>query len=323
MHALVSALDWGFGHTTRSVAVIHSLQTKGYSISIACTLSQKEFFLQYFPSVTYYLLPDLNLNYSSFTSLSILLHLPKLMKCLKSDRKLTKEIILNNPDIDLIVSDNRYGFRHTDIKSILICHQLNIQFPKSLGWTKPFFDLIYTQLLNNFNEIWIPDFEVPKDLCGSLSKISKKIKNKCKRIGILSRFQIYSEIEKVPMQELDYLFIISGVEKQRTYFEHKILEYINTLSPKSTYLIVRGLPSDKSKNTIPNSVNHLNDKEFIETLLQSKTIIARAGYSTIMDLVYLNKQAILVPTPSQTEQEYLAEYLSGKYGFKIVKQKDL
>ncbi len=41
----------------------------------------------------------------------------------------------------------------------------------------------------------------------------------------------------------------------------------------------------------------------------SEFIIARSGYSTIMDLVTLKRNAILVPTPGQTEQEYLARYM--------------
>jgi predicted glycosyltransferase len=41
-------------------------------------------------------------------------------------------------------------------------------------------------------------------------------------------------------------------------------------------------------------------------------VLSRAGYSTIMDLLKLGKRAILVPTPGQTEQEYLGHYLSGK-----------
>ena len=41
----------------------------------------------------------------------------------------------------------------------------------------------------------------------------------------------------------------------------------------------------------------------------SEFIIARSGYSTIMDLVTLERNAILVPTPGQTEQEYLAHYM--------------
>jgi glycosyltransferase, family 2 len=53
----------------------------------------------------------------------------------------------------------------------------------------------------------------------------------------------------------------------------------------------------------------LAGEEKIKRFLNAKTIISRAGYTTIMDLVELETQAILFPTPNQTEQLYLSEYL--------------
>ena len=54
---------------------------------------------------------------------------------------------------------------------------------------------------------------------------------------------------------------------------------------------------------------------------EASLIISRSGYSTIMDLVQLQKRAILVPTPGQTEQEYLASYLMEKKFFIAIEQK--
>jgi UDP-N-acetylglucosamine:LPS N-acetylglucosamine transferase len=41
-------------------------------------------------------------------------------------------------------------------------------------------------------------------------------------------------------------------------------------------------------------------------------IISRIGYTTIMDLCLMRKSALLVATPGQGEQEYLASYHKGK-----------
>ncbi len=41
---------------------------------------------------------------------------------------------------------------------------------------------------------------------------------------------------------------------------------------------------------------------------RAKHIICRSGYSSVMELLALKKSALFVPTPGQTEQEYLAEY---------------
>jgi hypothetical protein len=40
-----------------------------------------------------------------------------------------------------------------------------------------------------------------------------------------------------------------------------------------------------------------------------------------MELISMNCTALLIPTPGQTEQEYLAEYLSGKGWFTALQQK--
>jgi len=49
--------------------------------------------------------------------------------------------------------------------------------------------------------------------------------------------------------------------------------------------------------------------ELEETILRSKLVVSRSGYSSIMDLEALEAKAFFVPTPGQFEQEYLAERL--------------
>jgi UDP-N-acetylglucosamine:LPS N-acetylglucosamine transferase len=53
-------------------------------------------------------------------------------------------------------------------------------------------------------------------------------------------------------------------------------------------------------------VNILDAEELNEKIEQSDIVICRSGYTSIMDLIKLRKKAILIPTPGQTEQEYLA-----------------
>ena len=50
-------------------------------------------------------------------------------------------------------------------------------------------------------------------------------------------------------------------------------------------------------------------ESFQKEILSSKLVISRAGYSSLMDYQTLNTNAIIIPTPGQTEQEYLAEHL--------------
>ena len=69
--------------------------------------------------------------------------------------------------------------------------------------------------------------------------------------------------------------------------------------------------------------NHLPSAEMKEMITGSESIITRSGYTTIMELISLNCSALLIPTPGQTEQEYLAEYLSEKGWFSILHQNEI
>ena len=60
-----------------------------------------------------------------------------------------------------------------------------------------------------------------------------------------------------------------------------------------------------------------------EAILESGVFIGRSGYSTVMDLARLGKPALLIPTPGQTEQEYLANKFLRENVFYCQKQSEL
>jgi len=64
----------------------------------------------------------------------------------------------------------------------------------------------------------------------------------------------------------------------------------------------------------------LNKEKREELLNRAKMVISRSGYSTIMDLAVIKTRALLIPTPGQVEQEYLAEYHMEKGNFYCVDQ---
>ena len=112
----------------------------------------------------------------------------------------------------------------------------------------------------------------------------------------------------------DLCIILSGPEPQRSVFEKILLK--DLIDFKGAVFLLRGLPGKTLINEANNPAleikNHLTAVELNLVLQQSKIIISRSGYTTVMDLVKLQKKAILVPTPGQTEQEYLAKYLHHK-----------
>ncbi|GHT57084.1 hypothetical protein FACS18945_0480 [Bacteroidia bacterium] len=127
------------------------------------------------------------------------------------------------------------------------------------------------------------------------------------------------------------LAIISGIEPQRSIFEKILIEELSKKDFQS--LIVCGQPTahglqirasgEQCTSGNANIVSHLSSEEMEFYLRNTPTVICRSGYSSVMDLLTLGCTAILVPTPGQTEQEYLAEYLSKEKGFVCVKQSEL
>ena len=109
---------------------------------------------------------------------------------------------------------------------------------------------------------------------------------------------------------IDLLILLSGPEPQRTIFEEMLRSQLTNFQGKA--VLVRGRPQEKA--SIERSGNltiypHLPAAELERQLRGAHLVLSRAGYSTIMDLARLGKKAILVPTPGQSEQEYLGPYL--------------
>ena len=219
------------------------------------------------------------------------------------------DIFLEDNHIDMIVSDNRYGLYSDKVESVIITHQL---YPKAPAGEKLLHQKI-EKLLSNFNAIWIPDVVGEKNLSGDLSHL-KPFNHPHKFIGPLSRFLSF-ELPPIKEgwggveEEFDICAIISGPEPQRTIFEKLIFEQIRKYHLKA--VVVRGLPNCNSKNE-KFVFNHLPTNKLQDYISKSRVVLCRSGYSSIMDLAVLKKQAILVPTPGQTEQEYLVGY-NNKY----------
>jgi uncharacterized protein (TIGR00661 family) len=321
MNILVAAFDWGLGHTTRSVAVIDRLRSEGHKVIIAATSAQKVIYNEHFPEIETIDIPSTSPKLSSGKKqiFAVTRYLPLFFLGIWRDRRLAKQIS-KLYQIDQIVSDNRYGLRSRKTYNIIITHQINVLVPKQVKIFQPLVQGIIRRYINKFDECHVPDFPFPQNLSGDLSFPFSRIKCPVKFIGILSRLQIVEAKEFTgPFPKI--LFILSGPENQRTEFENCILREIQNAKQLPEYLIIRGKP-ETSESEIPNSVNHVNAPHLKRLIQHAEYIICRAGYSTIMDIVSLNKTAILIPTPGQTEQEYLAEYLQAKGVFLSEIQED-
>lgn len=307
--ALVAPLDWGLGHATRCIPIIYELLNAGFEVFIAAEGDQKDLLALEFPGLTILPLKGYRMSYGTkwwITPLKILIQIPKILTAINKEKRWLHELN-KKKHLDIIISDNRFGLHYPGIYSVFITHQLNIQTPFGELANRFLLRLNYRHI-NKFSCCWIPDFKSETNLGGILSHPSKLPAIPVQYIGILSR------IKKRPLPLTNkILVIISGPEPQRAIFENKVL--LQLKESGSICMVVLGLPSLHCEKKQIGSItvyNHLPSRQMEELINQSEIIISRSGYSTVMDLLPLGKKCIFIPTPGQTEQEYLAEFLASK-----------
>lgn len=240
----------------------------------------------------------------------ILFKLPGIIKTATKERKLVKELI-KNEDIYGIISDNRFGVYSSSVPSVYITHQLRV----FSGITTFFSSKIHRFLIAKYDACWIPDTDDSNNLSGKMGHAIGRIDN-LRYLGIFSRFKIRKS--KI---RYDITVLLSGPEPQRTALEGIMLRELSNM--KGRILLVRGttLPRSHKDNSIA-LADLVQGKELEDILNRSALVIARPGYTTLMDLAVLKKKAFFIPTPGQYEQEYLAERMQQKGIAPCCNQKD-
>ncbi len=318
MKVLVAPLDWGLGHATRCIPVIRKLIRQGDEVLIASDGKIEKLLKKEFPELTFVFLRGYDVSYSSFLPmlLSMILQLPKICWRIFREHKELEKIILRYK-IDMVISDNRYGLWNKKIHSVFITHQVMIKCPPTLRFLEPVLYRIHKYFISKYNECRIPDDE--KKLSGDLAHHYPLPPN-AKFIGILSRWK--GEKKHSSEKKYDVIGIASGPEPHRTKFEELLIEQIKKSGLNG--LVISGKPEELQEKRVSDKlliIPHLESKRLLEAIASSKVVICRAGYSSIMDLAAIGKNAILIPTPGQTEQIYLGEYLKQRKVFFSISQK--
>ncbi|MEJ7625499.1 MAG: glycosyltransferase [Ferruginibacter sp.] len=316
---LIAPLDWGLGHATRCIPVIRFLLIHNAEIIIAAEGSIVILLQKEFPQCEFISLTGYKIGYSRFPylfTLKILMQVPKIIMTITKERAWLNKIIVSLK-IDAVISDNRFGLYNSQIPCVYITHQLAIQTGNKV--INKLVSGIHYNFIKKFNACWIPDNKSENNLGGILSHPYKMPPIPTEYIGILSRFT-----KKESIIKYDFLLLISGPEPQRSMLETILLKQFKKSS--YSFILVRGLPGETKELKIENNkatvYNHLDSTTLNEIIQQSETVIARSGYSTIMDLVKMKKKGILIATPGQAEQEYLAQYVMEKKLFYSVRQEN-
>lgn len=310
---MIAPLDWGLGHATRCVPLIRHIIDSGNAPIIAAAGRPLQLLRAEFPNAEFLAFEGYNISYPEGSGMAwkMFRSTPGILKRIKNEHVELQEII-RNKNIDAVISDNRFGLYTNRVPCVYMTHQVMIKAPL-------FETMLYRMHMNymrRFSRVWVPDYGT-HGLSGDLAhKYPMPFNGKF--IGPLSRFsKDADEIKR------EVLIVISGPEPQRTRFEKMVLDQMEKYS--GTAMAVLGTPEkevsrpDKLGHQI---VSHLSANEMQKAMSQSKLVVSRSGYSTIMDLSILGKKAVFIPTPGQTEQEYLAEKYHKEKRHLKMKQRD-
>ena len=302
---LIAPLNWGLGHAARCIPIINALIQNKYTPIIASDGDALHLLRKEFPELKFYELPSYKITYTkngNHLKYRMLLDAPSILRTSRKEKILVNEII-HKEGISGIISDNRFGVRSNTVPSIYITHQLKV----FSGNTTFLTSLVHQKIIAKFDSCWVPDYEDSRSLAGELSNL-KNSKMEFKYLGAISRFS-YKKIRK----KNDLLIVLSGPEPQRSLLEEKLLTQLQRYDKNVVF--VRGIVSEKQEvNQLKNIriVNYMLKEELEKAINESKLVLTRSGYSTIMDLQNLKTKAFFLPTPGQFEQEYLAKYLEQK-----------
>ncbi len=334
LKVLIAPLDWGLGHVTRCIPIIKELLNQKCIVVAAVSGVQRAILLREIPDLNFVELPGYEIKYGknrAMTVLQLICSIPKILIRVNREKARLK-VWVRREQPDLIISDNRYGFYSPEVVSIFITHQLLIRTPLGSVADRMIQRINYA-FIRRFALCWVPDAEGSDGLAGELSHPVRLPDVPVRYIGWLSRFgdgRMMGEVgsdgkfvrgngaELRDGADFDLLILLSGPEPQRTLLEKKILEQVVDYTGR--VVLVRGLPgsaglADGEGLAEPPRVtvyNHLPAAELEVLIRGAGQVICRSGYSTVMDLMRLGKRAILIPTPGQTEQEYLGNYLAQK-----------
>ena len=321
---LICPLEWGLGHAGRMVPVARELLTMGNNVFIGSGKNITEFFRKELPELSYIHFPGFRMKYSAWLPqyAVIFFRTPLFVFSVIKEHFRLKRII-RNYDIDIVISDSRIGLWNRDIPTAVVTHMIRIPHPRGLQFLEKIALEIARRIIRKFDLCLIPDLPGEVNISGKLSHHLPLPAN-ARYSGLLSRFEKPDTTLVGTIKKYFCAVILSGPEPQKSILREKMEKILNA-SDKSS-VILEGSPSGELRRSEEGKItyiNHLPAKDFGKIILESENIVTRSGYTTLMELISLRRSALLIPTPGQPEQEYLAEYLANKGWFRKKSQKDL
>jgi len=321
---LVAPLNWGLGHATRTAALIMKLQQMRVRIVMAADGEARHYLHLVFPELHFMRLPFYRVRYFRYIPLwmGMLIQLPMICGSIVREHLILRRAV-KKLGVDIVISDNRFGCWNRNCYSIYLTHQVSVCLPRWMRILEYPLTRLHWYIISRYDQCWIPDFESEPNLSGKLSH-RFPLPSHASFIGPLSA--LAGSRKPSGVSEDLVLVVLSGPEPQRSVFERQVFREIASFSQKKKIVVVRG-SARPMKKTVPGSGNNIQvfdllpARDLKKIMKMAGLVICRAGYSSVMDLVILKKQGVLVPTPGQTEQEYLARHLKETGAFFCLPQK--
>ncbi|HLZ07449.1 MAG TPA: glycosyltransferase, partial [Chloroflexota bacterium] len=321
---LFAVAAWGLGHATRDLPLISRLLDCGHDVTVVSSeralallkqeLGQRCGFLEW-PDLPLTLSRSVPMFYAKFT-----FSLPLAFRTIVAERRALESLLDRRP-FDRIISDSRFGIRSPRVSSFHLCHGLRFIAPRRTAGLEYGMEYVYHRCFGQTSKFAVPDTET-NSLSGDLSHGLRFIhRDRLTYLGILSG------IRRRPVEtDIDCYVSISGREPQRQILEDIVLRQVYDVPGR--VVVSLGKPEEAGQVRFVGRAevrSFVNREQQQDLMNRANLIVSRSGYTTIMELAELGKRALLIPTPGQTEQEYLADYhsLRGSYYSIVQKRLDL
>ena len=321
---LICPLEWGLGHAARMIPLARKLGEMGNNIFIGAGEEHLALFRNELPGLTYISFPGFRPGYSRYfpSWLVMLCKIPLLIYHIIHEHSELKRKVREN-SIGIVISDNRFGLWNKDATTVYVTHMLRVPYPKLFRFAEVIGIAIHKAIIMKYDHCFIPDLPGETNVSGRLSH-GLRLPSNARYVGLLSRFSGTHPAESWSFSYSHNTVILSGPEPQRGILKQRLESLLRAEEPATLFLCGRpGHGSEMTRNGSFIYYDHLDSPMMSEALLSSDFIISRSGYTTIMELISLGCTALIIPTPGQTEQEYLAGYLQEKGWFNTVSQKNI
>lgn len=307
---LFAVHDWGLGHAARSLLLIRALLERGDAVTVLMAPGPGMDLLKSEVGEHCDFLPerDIPKPFSRWPALFYLrmsLDMPRVFALFRAEHRLTEKLVKQR-GYDLIVSDSRFGVWSRVAPSYCILHSLRQLIPGRPRWLEKQVENSQRRLLRGFARVLIPDTLADGGISGELGH-DPAIDWGAGRLAYIGPL---SGVRRTcATEDIDFFFSVSGVEPHQSALGARVLDALPRLPGR--VVVTLGRPSHSGeKRRVGNAevYGYLDRRAQAEMLNRARVVVTRSGYTTLMELAELGKRALFIPTPGQSEQEYLAHF---------------